>query len=84
MKVQFSLNDKVKIFPNEKGQAKMIEILAQQYKLPIIDAANRFDINTTTDGGYKEQLWNIIDLFSEIFTIGSPYFENSHLEIKVD
>lgn len=35
----------------------------------------------TLDGGYKDQLWTIINDLSELFFIGSVYLETTRIEL---
>ena len=81
MKIQISWNDEVTIYPNDKGFAKMYEIIAKEYKLSMSEAIHSITSRTTPDGGYKDQLWHITSMFSEMFFNGTSYFENTYITI---
>ena len=82
MKIQFGLNDKVTFFPNQRGFVKMAEIYADQHKLNFNEAWEAIDVKTTSDGGYKDQLWSIMEMFAQLFTMGTNYLKNTHVELE--
>lgn len=73
MKITFSHNDNVTIYPNEKGWAKIIELTGD------VDV---YYYKQTEDGGYRDQLWCIMHDLHEMFYNGQQYFENTLVKIE--
>ena len=73
MKIEFSMNDDVIIYPNEKGWAKIIELKGTE----------SYYSKQTDDGGYTDQLWCIIRDLHEMFFNGQNYFENTTVTIEI-
>ena len=81
MKITFSTNDYVTIYPNKKGWEKIKELLEKKYnfnELGIkIITENRLD-----DGGYRDLLWHIIEDLNEMFFHSQSYFENTNITLE--
>lgn len=79
---KYNLNDSIVIYPNEKGWIKLKEVLIMEYKFKSEDKLNQYLIlRTTEDGGFKEQLWEIMSLFGKMFYNGTSYFETSFIDL---
>jgi hypothetical protein len=83
----FSVNDEVIIYPSEKGWIKIREIYTDIYadlytkSLVRVDVDKHLRHKVTLDGGYKDQLWSIINDLNELFFIGSSYLESTRIEL---
>ena len=71
MKVEFSHNDEVTIYPNTKGWAKIIELFGTE----------SYYNKMTGDDGYRDQLWVIIRDLHEMFYNGQSYFKNTTIKL---
>lgn len=71
IKHKFSLNDYVVLYPTEKGWNKISKIIETEYEFTNEKAIEFILSRKTTDGGYKEQLWQIIQDFHEMFSMVS-------------
>jgi len=77
MKTIYSLNDKVIIYPNEKGWQKIKDV----YSLDLSYAPNLLTIRTVEDGGYEDMLWRIIHDLGGMFYHGSHYFKTTEIKM---
>lgn len=46
-----------------------------------VDVDKHLRHKVTLDGGYKDQLWSIINDLNELFFIGSSYLESTRIEL---
>lgn len=81
MKVIFNMNDEVTIYPNESGWSKMVELKQKRLDISLEKARGYVYEKKTEDGGYRDQLWCIIQDFHGLFVIGSPCFKNATIEL---
>ena len=80
MELTVNMNDKVTIYPNESGWARMIVIIMSNSKISVVEARSHVYMYKTEDGGYKNQLWVTIQDFHSMFFNGQAYFEHSNIK----
>lgn len=78
-KIDFNMNHDVVIFPSERGWKRIISDLMEAYNFNIEKATEWAEKRKTEDGGYKEQLWEIIALHHDMFFNGTNYFETTKM-----
>ena len=83
-RIKYNSNNNVVIYPNEKGWAKIREILQKEYKFETAKELDEWLIKHTVNGGYKDQLWTIVADFNSMFFNGTSYFENSFIDLCGD
>lgn len=66
---EFNLNDSAIVYPNDKGWAKIIELVGRDYA----------ESCRTQDNGYKEELWSIMNNLGSMMYMGQDYFENMEI-----
>ncbi|MCR9252305.1 MAG: hypothetical protein NXI20_17905 [bacterium] len=79
--MKLSLNDQVIFYPNGKGIEKMHSILTDQFEMSDHEAKEWMEERMTDDGGYFEQLHEVINVFHSMFYNGTPYFENVEFKL---
>lgn len=80
MELIFNINSCVTIYPSESGFSKIREILRREYDDNYIDAY--IAEKTTSDNGFKEQMWVIMSDFGELFFDGSDYLSTTHIKLS--
>lgn len=72
------MNEKVIIYPTEKGWIKIRQILldrATKFNFKEYDVDQDLKNKRTEDGGYEDQLWVIIKDLHNLFFNGQDYIE---------
>lgn len=82
MKIEFSSNDKVTIYPNNSGLDKMVLLIEEIHCITHGEAVEMVSKNLTDGDGYTDQLWCIIQDFGSMFFNGQTYFETTKVVIK--
>lgn len=77
--IYFNLNDDVIIFPNPSGWKKIISDIMKAYQFDEKKAKEWAEKSKTEDGGYKEQLWEIISMHHDMFFNGTTYFKTVNI-----
>lgn len=72
---KYNLNDYVIIYPTPNGWEKIKEIMSET-KFRGGDASEYVQNRITSDGGFKEQLWDIMHYLGPIFYNGSHYLKS--------
>lgn len=81
----FNLNDKVTIYPNEKGWEKIKGLIFEKNDGISWDEAVEIAEKKRTEGnGYRDQLWCIIDDLHEMFFMSQDYLEHTFVDLKRD
>jgi hypothetical protein len=84
MKVELNINQEVIIFPNKLGWEK-IRLVDRVNKRKHFhndeDYLASFQNKMVENGGFKEQLWVVIDELHELFESTNRYLENSKMII---
>jgi len=78
-KLDFNMNYEAIIYPNEKGWNRIISDLMEAYQFNVEKATEWAEKRKTEDGGYKEQLWEIIAMHNGMFFNGTSYFETTNM-----
>lgn len=80
-KIVFNINDYITIYPTESGWDKLIQITKDEYGITTKKATIR--INDKKDGeGFRDQLWNFMDTYHEMFFNGQTYFKSSFIDLS--
>jgi len=74
------MNDEVIIYPNDRGWGKIRELLKEHYLLSDSDATDWID-KRKSNGGYKEQLWVVINNFHSMYFNGQNYFKSTNITL---
>lgn len=76
-----SWNDMVTIYPNLKGWAEILELNLKVVgkTRSMLKATKTINSKKTEDGGYKDQLWKIMEDLGSMFYHGQDYFENTNV-----
>ncbi len=81
-KLEANLNDYMIFYPSEKGLDKIDNILKEKFSLPFTQRKEWIDSRRTEDGGYKEQIWAVMEDFGpELFGNGSLMVSNTKISI---
>lgn len=77
---KYNINDEIIIYPNLLGWNKIIEIVEKEYNLSN-EKAIEFIEKRKHNGGFTEQLHEIISTYHEMFFNGTPYFVNAIIDL---
>lgn len=75
---KINLNETVIIYPTDKGWEKINRILRHQCQNHGIDFSHYISSRVTNDGGYKDQLWQLINDIGVMFFPGPNYFKDDY------
>lgn len=81
-----SFNDQITFYPNFRGWEAMREILKKRNtdQLRPLNIEEELKAHTTEDGGYKDQLWQIMQTFGQLFYNGSNYLTTTTIKIQTN
>ncbi len=81
--IETNMNFNIVIYPSDKGWDKIYEIIQKAYYLDTLNEAIEYvnKYRKTEDGGYKEQMWEIMSSLGELFYNGTPYFNTTNIKI---
>ncbi|HUX56183.1 MAG TPA: hypothetical protein VMV77_04370 [Bacteroidales bacterium] len=82
--MKFNINNKVVIYPNQRGWDKIFELTKEYYRLDRIQIVRWLDNRKTEDGGFEEQLWCLIDIYHSMFFHGQNYFTTAYIKLDED
>jgi hypothetical protein len=77
----YSLNDNIIFYPSAMGWDKVKEIIQKKYQFLSKDKVEDFLITRMENGGYKDQAWEILSTFGELFFNSSPYTDKSEITL---
>lgn len=78
---QFNLNNNVVLYPSESGWKKILKDIKKTYVLSDKEAIAWVKQKTTKDGGYKEQLWVLMDVHHDMFFNGMTYLTSTNIDL---
>jgi hypothetical protein len=81
----YNINNYVTIYPTREGfeyMKTLIDIDRNSGFKTYSDIEAYIDAHTTSDNGFREQLWVIMSKFGEMFFNGSQYLENTDMELN--
>lgn len=87
---EINLNQEVIIYPTEQGWIDLFNTLKKNTWVHVFiddnnteeDVVNEYiDKKRTDDGGYKDQLWQIIHDYGSLFYNGSDFLKTSVIKI---
>ena len=77
-----NMNNYMTIYPTKNGWLK-IRSLITAYGLDKKQTDIWIESRKTKDGGYRDQMWSIINDLGDMFRMGNNYFENTNVFIDV-
>lgn len=82
---QFNLNDKVTIYPNEKGWEKIKGLIFEKNdNISWDEAVEIAEKKRTKEDGYEDLLWRIIHDLHDMFFMSQGYLEHTFVDLKRD
>jgi len=76
---KFNINHEVIIYPTERGWEKIKKNLYSIYSMQVAD--NELALKRTEDGGFKEQLWCIMQDHSNLFYNGTDCLKTMVIDL---
>jgi len=77
----YNINWDVIIYPSKKGWDKIHELVKAKYNLTPEKATAWIKNRKTPNGGYKEQLWTIMDELHDMFYMGTQHFKHMNIDL---
>lgn len=79
---QININDYVTIYPTDEGWQKIRSIMKKDYLASDYHVDKWISHCATEDGGFRDQLWVIIDKFNELFKLDSVYLDSMLMPVE--
>lgn len=82
--VKFNINYEATIYPTELGWEKIRTIISEKYKYNSSELFEYMIKHRTAEGGYKDQLWQMMNNLGQMFFNGNLYLQHTTMELDCE